>query len=352
MTKPKAILGLAFSVGLIAAVFVVVSAYAVRAGVDQPITAEAAPFAESSGISWTRWLTVARGPPCPTFGHDLGREPEEYAVELLFLDTDGGLGLNRRYYGGAEEAGKQFGASWARLTSNTITICRGAQDTSADRILARVWVPPTSPAYDSEWTDINPGQTITLNHSLAITATDLSVGLWFSSTAEGIHHVGYGGLAIDMLQRMMGAHWHHLTDNSIQVTRHPHDALVEQVRVVIVEPDPPQYDSLEALGDWQDIAAGAVYTFEHNLNVNALDLVVRSECYSAALGGINQRFAGGNHDWFKGWQGANIQNQTNNTVQVYRQPDDEVCPQVRVRIWQRGAAHKALLPLLSNEYSP
>jgi hypothetical protein len=70
--------------------------------------------------------------------------------------------------------------------------------------------------------------------------------------------------------------------------------------------------------------------------------------------GIHQLLAGGNHDWFTaatGWQGTNLQNVSENTVQVYRQPDDEICPQVRVRVWKGGA--QAYLPsVLNNHDSP
>jgi hypothetical protein len=66
---------------------------------------------------------------------------------------------------------------------------------------------------------------------------------------------------------------------------------------------------------------------------------MRGECLSSTVGGpgIHQWFSGGNHDWFMGFQGANLQNLERDTVVVYRQPDDQVCPQVRVRVWKRGA---------------
>jgi hypothetical protein len=44
-----------------------------------------------------------------------------------------------------------------------------------------------------------------------------------------------------------------------------------------------------------------------------------------------------------------LQNLTRNTVEVFRQPDDDVCPQVRVRIWKRSA--QIYLPLILNNYS-
>lgn len=303
----------------------------------------------SSAAVWGRWVTILPGQ-CRGFTHNLGRDPEDLTVELMFLDeAEDGLGLHRRYYGGLEAAGAWRGAYWQNLTANTIRVCRGADDTTAGRVRVRVADVPSPPDYANDWTDIGPGQTITLTHGLGITSTDLTVALWFSGTTRGIHHFGYGGLAVDTPQEMWGGHWYNLTTNTVQVVRHPNDPHIEQVRVVVVQGAPPHYDSLEVLGGWQAIDSGAAYTFTHSLNWNPNNLVIRGECYSSTLGGISQWFAGGNHDWFIGWQGANLQNLTDNTVTIFRQPDDDICPQVRVRIWRRGV--QVYLPLIVSEYS-
>ena len=166
-------------------------------------------------------------------------------------------------------------------------------------------------------------------------------------TKSTLWTIGYGGLADDIALQMRGGHWHHLTDNTVQVSRHPTDTHVseriEQVRVVVVHGAPPNYDSLVDLGGWQSITAGAKYTFTHNLNWNPNRLLVRGEC-SSTIGGINQWFAGGNHDWFTGWQGTHFQNLTDNTVVIARQADDQVCSQARVRIWMRR--EQIYLPLV------
>lgn len=156
-------------------------------------------------------------------------------------------------------------------------------------------------------------------------------------TSLGIHNVGYGGLAVDGLTELWGAHWDNLTTNTVQVFRHPHDPHVEQVRVVVIEADPAHYDSLAALGGWQSLAHGTT-VFTHNLNWNPDLLLVRRECYSPTVsgrGGIHHWLAGGNHHWIGGWKGANLQNLTRNTVEVYRQPNDDICPEYRMRVWKR-----------------
>jgi hypothetical protein len=323
-------------------------------------TVIASPAPDLSGVSisaasWSSgWQSINQGQTL-TFNHNLGGDPDDYAVELWFQDTNDGLGINRRGYGGVEANGNWFGAYWENLTSTTIDVHRHANDLVADQVLVRVWVVPTTPDWDSGWQNINQGQTITFNHSLAITSTDLTVGLWFSGTTRGIHHHGFGGLAIDGPEELHGAHWQNLTDNTVKVIRHPDDTDVEQVRVVVVHGDPPHYDSLVALGGWQGIAAGTKFTFEHDLNWNPSMMLVRGECYSSTVGGpgIHQLLVGGSvKNWplRQGAKGANIQGLTANTVEAYRWPNDDVCPQVRVRIWKRS--RQIYLPVVLKNYSP
>jgi hypothetical protein len=286
---------------------------------------------------------------CQTLTHNLGADPEDYALSLLFWDTDGNLGLNRRNYGGLELGGNWYGAYWQRLTTNTIQVCRMANDNVADRVRVQIWIPDTVPDYDSGWMDINPGETITFSHSVGITATELSVGLWFSNTVRGIHHFGYGGLTVDAPPQLLGAYWHNLTQNAVQVTRRSDDTAVQQVRVVVVHGDPPDYDS-----GWQSINPGTIITLAHNLNQLPGLLLTRGECFSPTVGGpwIHQWFAGGDYSAFGGWQGTNMQNLTANTVQMARRADDFACPFVRVRIWAPEPEYKVYLPLVLNNYAP
>ena len=314
----------------------------------------AQPRAVQATGSWSSgWEPIPPGT-CPVYNHGLGGDPNHYAVELWFKDTVGGLGIHRRYYGGIEDSGAQRGVHWQELTSNTIKVCRAADDLLADEVRVRVFEPPRAPDYDSGWVDINPNQTITFTHhppGMGITATDLTVGLWFSSTAFGIHNFGYGGLAVDSLFELWGAHWDNLTNNSVQVCRHPDDPYThtQQVRVIVIEADPAHYDSLEDLGHWQPIAPDTKFTFTHGLNWNPDLLLARGECYSPTVsggrGGIHHWLAGGNHHWIGGWKGTNLQNLTRNTVEVYRQPDDDICPEYRVRVWKR-IPHTIYLPLV------
>jgi hypothetical protein len=317
------------------------------------VAGPAPPEAQATGATYwsSPWVAISRGS-WHEFNHNLGGDPDDHAVEMWFRDTDGGLGIHRRSYGGLDVSGTKSGAHWEKLTASTIEVHRQADDNDADRIRVRVWIPtPAQEYYESEWTDIAQGETITVSHNLGITATELTVGLWFSGTARGIHHYGYGGFVLDgpPLERR-GAFWHSLTDTTVKVVRLPDDTDVEQVRSVVVHADPPDYDSLQALGGWQPIAMGTSFGFMHGLQWSADLLLVRSECQSPPLqgvGGLHQFNAGGNHDPLFGWQGTDLRNLTANSVAVARQSNDVLCPQVRVRIWKRGV--HVYLPLVMRD---
>ncbi len=306
------------------------------------------PTAYSSG-----WQPIAVGT-TRVFTHSLGLlnpglTPEQLAVELWFKDTaPGGIGINRANYGGMEYLGNLHGAYWYNLTPNTIQVHRLPNDNAADQINVKVWVVPP-PDYDSGWQNIAPGTTLTFHHNQGVAPENLNVSLWFSGTVSGINHFAYGGLTHGSAE--LGAYWFQLTNNTVSVYRRPDDLTTEQVRVVVLQPDsPPAYDSLVALGGWQNIAQGQEFTFTHNLNWNPDMLLVRGECYDPATNGINQMFAGGDH-WAGGFRGGHLQNLTANSVTFVRRANDVTCPQARVVIYKRAV--RLYLPLvLSNYTSP
>jgi len=314
-------------------------------------TPEPAAHTDRAGLdaSWSSgWVPITAGSSI-VFNHNLGGDPNNYAVDLWFRDTDGLFGINRRGYGEIEVNGQWIGAHWQNLTSNTVTVVRGTDDGSADLVRVTVWEQTTTPDYDSGWTAIAPGETVTFSHSLGITATDLSVRLWFSGTARGIHHFGLGGLEISGIQsQMVGAHWFNLTDNTVQVTRNADDTDIEQVRVTVNEPPAPDYDSLVALGDWASLSVGQGHVFAHNLNWPPELLLVRAECRSPA-DGIHQRFAGGFHGE-TGFQGADTRDLTANTVTLFRWPQDTVCPEARITVWKQ--ASRVYVPVVMKNYPP
>jgi hypothetical protein len=328
---------------LLAGAYIVIASPSPSARLVPNSTSAAMPY-------WTSgWVTITEGT-VRAFTHNLGGNPDDYAVELWFKDTDGNLGINRYGYGGIVSGTLRYGAYWQRLTSNTIQVVRQSDDNAADEIRINVWIPPTSTTtFPGQWENIAPGETITIQHNLAITATDLVVSLWFSNTSLGIHQYAYGGLSVNPLTGTLGAFWHHLTTNTVQVTRFLSDTVAEQVRVDVVYGAPPDYDSLVTQSGWQNILTSTMFVFTHNLNWDPDMMLVHGECRDPGGLGIHQQFAGGNHHWVNGWQGTNIQNVTSNTVTIFRQPADPNCPQARIRITKRSV--KLYLPVVMRDYS-
>jgi hypothetical protein len=300
-----------------------------------PVAAQPREPASVSAVS--QWDSGWGGLPagfCRTMYHNLGVDPDDpevvYAVDLWFRDTDGNYGINRRGYGGLGVGGAEphEGAYWKNLEDDSIMVCRGAGDPAAGQVRVRVWIPDTTDAYVSPWTAIEPDRTRSFRHGLTAPVEELAVGLMFRGN-KGIHHLGYGGLFVDStLQEPRGAFWLNLTGTSVEVTRLQYDIEVDWVRVVVVRADPPDYDS-----GWQTLSLGE-NVFPHNLGWNPGAMLVRSECRSdLQAAGIHHIFAGG-IDVDGSLQGTHMEQLKTDSLVVERWPDDQMCPEYRVRIWK------------------
>jgi len=271
-----------------------------------PAPAQSVQRTTLAGSSWSSgWVDIAPGE-TKVFAHALGGDPALYAVRLWFKDSrPRGLGIHERGFGGMEIGGKYHGVYWRSLTDNSITVVRMQDDETASQVYLRIWI-PDPPEYDSGWQNIASNQSITLAPNLTGDLDDYTVGMKFRSTSSqndpGIHIWAFGGMDINHLKK--GAAWHHLTNNSIQVLRFPHDVDAEQVRLFIHHPDQPSYDS-----GWQSVARGQTYTFTNNLGGNVNDYVVRVSQQSAAVG-QSSRAAGG-MEVSGQYYGINWQNLTN-----------------------------------------
>jgi len=310
---------------------------------------DAASLAEGNGnlranALWSSgWVDIATDT-AKTLTHNLGGNPDDYAVDLWFLDAPpGDYGINERCAGGLEAGGKFYGVYWQNLTDKTIEVFRHRDDTLADKVHVNVWQ-PDPPAWDSGWVDIATGTAVTLPHNLGGDVDDYIVGLWFKDTeGMGINTRCYGGLEAG--GKFYGAGWENLTDATINVFRYRDDIFADQVRVRIFIPDPPHYDS-----GWVDIAPGTAVTLTHNLGGNPNLYVVRGWQKDTDGGiGINHRFLGGFEAGGK-FFGTNWQSLTDTTISVFRFPDDWVADQVRVRIWKRE--FKVYLPIVLKNYAP
>ncbi len=350
MKRHKARLGLSVVIGVAMIFLVTVTLYAASSvSTDREPSVEATsahihPLATETGWN-SGWFALTPGA-TQVFTHDLGGDVGDYAVELLFWDTEaGGLGVHTFGYGGFEESGNWEGGYWSDFTTTNITVHRMANDETADRMRVRVWF-MTPPDYDSGWQVITPTLPLTLTHNLGGDSEDYTLGLWFQDTTldgYGIHNRYFG--SVEHGAQYEGAHWQNLNETNIVVRRWADDVDVDKVRVRIIKTPPePDYDS-----DWQTITAGETLTLTHNLGGLAGRYRVSLE-YQDTSGlpnsfGRNMLWAGGeavgsNHF------GGHWQRLTNSTVQVYRQPGGTRDTEVRVRIWTPKVIY---LPLITSD---
>ena len=200
--------------------------------------------------------------------------------------------------------------------------------------------------YDSGWVTIATDETKTLTHNLGGSVDNYVVNMEYkTSTATGINHLFFGGndfgrtpLGGSDENDRVGAYWRSLSSISITVYRRPEDIYAEQVRIRIWVDASPDWDS-----GWLSLTAGATATLiTHNLGGDADDYVVDMQ-YKDTGSGVNQRYYGGNDFGSKSFFGTREDDRvgsywrslTNTTITLYRRPDDDYAPQVRIRIWVR-----------------
>jgi len=293
------------------------------------------------------WVDIAPDT-ATTFTHDLGGDPDNYAVELWLRDTDaGGKGVNIWGMGGFEAGGNFYGAHWQRLTDTTIEVVRRSDDLFADQVRVRVWF-PDPPEWDSDWVDIAPGTLERLTHNLGGDVDDYVVGMVFKDTAPGgvgVNARCYGGM--EWATQLSGAAWYNLTATTIDVWRYQDDDWADQVRVRIFVPEPPDWDS-----GWIDISTDETKSFTHGLGGNpGLYLVRGWQKDTAETGymyGINHLYSGG-YEAAGSFFGTSWENLTDTTINVFRRPDDYAADQVRFRIWV--VDFRVYLPLVLEAHS-
>lgn len=280
----------------------------------------------------TPWTAIAPGQTL-TFTHNLGGDPDQYAVELWFLDDEAnGAGIHHRGYGGNQMSGQLQGAFWSHLTGDAIRVTRNPNDVTADRVRLRIWQ-AEPPDWDSGWLNIQPGDANiqTLVHNLGGEAEDYLVALKFRDSTPGglgVHHYAYGGL--DLGGQVQGAAWFNLSSSSVQVVRFAGDRVTSQVRVMIYRPDParpPAYDS-----GWRSVNVGQMVTLNHNLGGNPMNYILRTSARSAQHG-VNSFGAGGLTLSNGQGRGGFVQRLTGSSLEVYRLSQDIYQQEVRVRIW-------------------
>ncbi len=266
--------------------------------------------------------------------HNLGGNTIWYTVE--FMTWNPITGYNVTNYGASDDNDTWTGIDCGVLTPYMARLFRQPDDKTAEWLLVTIRVVLNdfdTLDYDSDWTDINPGQTLVLTHNVGVNPMDLTVSLWFSDTARGIHQYGHGGLWVDGPELIQGAWWQNLTTDTLEVVRGDDDTDVEQVYVRVDQTEPPDWDS-----GWQSLAASDRITLAHDLRWSPQMLRVRVDCYDPGGLGINLMHAGGNHTWIGGGrdEGAHFEHLTDVSVTVVRGADDQFCPQFRVLIWKQA----------------
>lgn len=208
----------------------------------------------------------------------------------------------------------------------------------------------TNAEYDSGWTIISKGQSLTLTHNLGGDADDYVVYMEFYNQTYGnqINQMFYGGGDLGtksssgaVNNERRGVYWKNLTDASITVYRTPEDRYVEKVRIRIWKYDSPNWDS-----GWLNLTAGAAATtLNHNLGWPSDNYVVYMD-YKNTTQGTNQCYHSGN-DFGNLTEGVTHDNErvgvywrtlTTNSITLFRRAEDTFAASVRIRIWIRPTA--------------
>ena len=182
-----------------------------------------------------------------------------------------------------------------------------------------------------------------MTHSLGGSADDYVVDMQFKSVASGINQRYYGGsdfgenIEIGSQDDRVGAYWRTLTNSAITVYRQPEDTFAEQVRVRIWIRPRATYDS-----GWVSIGQNASIPLLHNIGGRVDDYQVIMDFKAADVNGINNRAYGGMDVGARPGAGQAAEDRigaywrtlTSSSIIIYRRPQDDYAPQIRIRIFR------------------
>ena len=308
------------------------------------------------------WVPLSPGASATTLHHNLGGDADDYLVHMDYWSS--GSGINQRYYGGSDFGAKAFSgtknnhrtaAYWRSLTNSTIAVFRRDEDEYAAKVRVRIWRAPR-PDYNSGWTALGAGAAATsLAHNLRGSVYDYLVDMQYKAAdANGINQRYYGGADFGASSfggahedDRVGAYWRSLNNTSIALFRRGEDPYAPKVRVRIWRMAPAAYDS-----GWVTVAQDEAKTLQHNLGLPAKDLLVDMWYYDTNFNYTNQRHYGGadlGANPGSGYSendrvGAYWRGLEENSIIVYRRPEDGFADRVRIRIW--SVPYQALLPIV------
>lgn len=85
----------------------------------------------------SKWRTIAAGAAL-TLNHNIGGDRDDYVVDLQFQNSSGGV--HQMYYGlDWDTRDHSSGAYWYNLTTNSISVRRGNDDTIVTKVRVRIW---------------------------------------------------------------------------------------------------------------------------------------------------------------------------------------------------------------------
>jgi len=186
--------------------------------------------------------------------HTLGSIPDNYIVDVQLRDTLSTFGTHNRGIGGnTPQAGIEYFAHYTNLTSSALTLVSKPDDgtTLYDQVRIRIWdtskgvaTPDATEAltlkYDSGYTSISNGQTLTLAHNIGEDPDSYIIDLTYKDSTGSVNNQYYGTESdrpSGSLEKK-GIYWHQSTRNSLQLTREIFDTAASQCRVRIFRMEP------------------------------------------------------------------------------------------------------------------
>ena len=300
------------------------------------------------------WRNIAAGETL-TLTHNINGVANDMLVQLDTRKYNSAAGIGQRYIGGNDWGSRvvvpssendRVGAYWSNLSTNSIRVTRGHEDTLLDAVRVRIWTVAPATYWDSTWYAMSPGEQKSFTHNLGGNIDDYVVDMMFYDVAGGMgtNQRAYGGRTQGTRNALfndgarVGAYWYGLQENVINVYRLPDDEYADQVLVRIWKRQKVTYDS-----GWVSLSAGAAHEFNHYIGGSPEDYRVDMEFKTPNVPWlVNQCFYGGNDvgpqtPWPSAadndrvgayWYGLDA-----NSVTVFRRPEDACAPQVRIRIW-------------------
>ena len=287
------------------------------------------------------WRTISRNQSI-ILTHDLKGNADDYVVDMqIRQDLSSSLSLKKihnRFYGGNIRSGSVEGVGWFNLNSSSITVYRGPSDDFCQEVRLRIWRLATSD-YDSGWISLQKGGIRTITHNLSGSVDDYVVYMEskniqpVNGVGYGIHQIYFGG-AIDTSgpqPTFHGVQWSGLTSSSITAVRGRDDNYSDQIRIRIWRVKHPDFDS-----GWLSINTGQDLVLPHGINSPFNDYVIYLEFKDNDGLGINNIYLGGRESGSR-WKGAYVKQVTGSEITLYRNVNDTIVDQIRVRIWKCSA---------------